>query len=98
MNFKQLCTPAKLYFGIAVFSALLMLFNRVHIITVVVKLIFAFLWTCVLCFLCKKGYKSVSWFLVLLPFIMMIFMRQNSYESELLESMTTNTKKQQPKK
>lgn len=91
-SFKELCTPAKLYFVVAVFSSILMLINKAHIILVVVKLVFAFLWTCVLCWLCKKGYKSVSWFLVLLPFILMIFARPKTYESELLESMTTKKK------
>lgn len=96
-SFKELCTPAKLYFVIAVFSAALMLFHKAHIITVIVKLVFAFLWTCVLCWLCKKGYKSISWVLVLLPFVLMLFVKRNTYESELLESMTTQNK-QQPKK
>jgi hypothetical protein len=34
------------------------------------KLIYIFFWTWVLNFMCKKGYKSVSWFLVLFPFIL----------------------------
>jgi F0F1-type ATP synthase assembly protein I len=49
-----------------------MLFNRIPVLVVFSKLIFAFLWTFVLGWLCSKGYKSISWFLVLLPFIMMI--------------------------
>ena len=35
------------------------------------KLVFAFIWTFILAWLCKKGYKSISWFLVLLPYIIM---------------------------
>ena len=35
------------------------------------KLLFAFFWTLVLSWLCHKGYKTISWFIVLLPFIMM---------------------------
>jgi len=69
-DFNKLCTPAKIYFGISVLSCIIMLFNRVHIITVFSKIIFAFLWAFILGWLCKKGYKSISWFLVLLPFIM----------------------------
>jgi hypothetical protein len=34
------------------------------------KILFGGIWTYLLTWLCKKGYKSVSWFLVLLPFIM----------------------------
>ena len=68
---KKFCTPAKLYFVLSVLSCIIMLFNRISFLTVFSKLFFAFLWTLVLSWLCHKGYKSISWFLVLLPFIMM---------------------------
>ena len=35
------------------------------------NLVFAFIWTYVLGWLCNKGYSSISWFLVLLPYIIM---------------------------
>jgi hypothetical protein len=34
------------------------------------KIIYVFAWTFILQELCKNGYKSISWFLVLLPFIL----------------------------
>lgn len=34
------------------------------------KLIYIFFWTWVLNFFCNKGYKNISWFLVLFPFIL----------------------------
>lgn len=34
------------------------------------KVFYIFFWTWVLNFICKKGYKNVSWFLVLFPFIL----------------------------
>jgi len=73
LNFdtKKLCTPAKIYFVFSLLSCIIMLFNRMPFLSVFIKLIFAFLWTVVLSWLCHKGYKSISWFLVLLPFIMM---------------------------
>jgi hypothetical protein len=70
-DFNKLCTPAKIYFAFSVLSCIIMLFNRISVLAVFSKLIFAFLWTFVLGWLCNKGYKSISWFLVLLPFIMM---------------------------
>lgn len=70
-DFKKFCTPAKLYFAFSVLSCIIMLFSRMPILTVFTKLLFAFLWTFILNWLCSKGFKSVSWFLVLLPFIMM---------------------------
>jgi len=35
----------------------------------IAKAIYILVWTWILQFLCKKGYKTVSWFLVLLPII-----------------------------
>ena len=69
-DFDKLCTPAKLYFALSILSCIIMLFNKNSIIAVFSKLIFAFLWAYILGWLCNKGYKTISWFLVLLPFIM----------------------------
>jgi hypothetical protein len=69
-DFDKLCTPAKIYFGLSVLSCIIMLFNRMSILVIFSKLIFAFLWAFILGWLCSKGYKAISWFLVLLPFIM----------------------------
>jgi len=40
----------------------------------IAKAIYILAWACILQFLCKKGYKTVSWFLVLLPIIGMFLM------------------------
>jgi hypothetical protein len=68
-DFNKLCTPAKIYFGLSVLSCIIMLFNRISILAIFSKLIFAFLWAFILGWLCSKGYTAISWFLVLLPFI-----------------------------
>lgn len=68
-NFSKLCTPAKIYFGIAVIAIIFALFNGVSLMLAFTKLLFAFIWTFVLGWLCDKGYSSISWFLVLLPYI-----------------------------
>jgi hypothetical protein len=71
-DFKELCTPAKLYFFLAVLACVIALFNRVAFSAVLVKLVFAFIWTYILSWLCKKGWKSLAWFLVLLPYILIL--------------------------
>ena len=71
-EFSKLCTPAKIYFAIALVASIIMLFKGVSFLTVFVKLVFAFIWTFVLGWLCKKGFSSLSWFLVLLPYIILI--------------------------
>ena len=68
-KFSKLCTPAQLYLVLVVIGIIVGLFNHVSIMSVVMKLLFALLWTYLLNFLCAKGYAAVSWFLVLLPFI-----------------------------
>ena len=68
-NFSKLCTPAKIYFGIAVIAIIIALFNGVSLLLAFSKLFFAFIWTFVLGWLCDKGYSSISWFLVLLPYV-----------------------------
>lgn len=39
-----------------------------------VKIVYVVLWTYVLQHLCSSGYKNVSWFLVLLPYIFMFIL------------------------
>ena len=68
-NFSKLCTPAKIYFAIAVIAIIFALFNGVSLMLAFTKLLFAFVWTFVLGWLCDKGYSSISWFLVLLPYV-----------------------------
>ena len=39
-----------------------------------IKLLYVLFWTWVLNIICKNGYTSVSWFLVLMPFIVMFLL------------------------
>jgi hypothetical protein len=68
-SISKLCTPAKIYLAIAVISSMIALMNRVPMVAVVAKLLFAGVWTYILGWLCSKGYRNISWFLVLLPYI-----------------------------
>ena len=68
-NFAYLCTPAKIYFAIAVIASVFALINGAALMAVFMKIVFAFVWTYFLGWLCKKGMKTLSWFLVLLPYI-----------------------------
>lgn len=90
MNLKTLCTPAKIYFAFTMLSAIWMLVSRVNTMAVIVKLVFAFLWTLVLGWLCKKGLKAVSWILVIMPFVLMFVASKSRYTSELLEGLAGN--------
>lgn len=80
-RFNELCTPAKIYFGIAVLSAVAFLFNGFSLMFILMKLVFAFIWSVILGWLCKKGFSSISWFLVLLPYIIMFLAMLNIYHA-----------------
>jgi len=69
---SELCTPAFIYLGISLFAILVALFNGTKIIMVLGKTAFVVFWTFLLNLLCKNGYKSFSWFLVLLPYVLLL--------------------------
>ena len=71
-SFDDLCSPAKLYFILSVIACIAALINGVKIMQVAINLIIAFAWTAVLSWICGKGFTGVSWFLVLVPYIIML--------------------------
>ena len=68
----KICDPALLYLIISIFSILFAVLMNVVPIVIISKLVFSLLWTWFLNFLCVKGYKTVSWILVLMPFIIIM--------------------------
>jgi len=58
-----------------------MLFKGVSFLTIFFKLLFAFVWTFILSWLCKNGYITISWFLVLLPYIILILASLKIYRA-----------------
>lgn len=71
-KFDLLCDPAKLYISLVLISVVFSLYNGLQVMSAIVQVLFALFWTFVLNWICQKGYKGVSWFLVLLPFILMV--------------------------
>ena len=72
-SIKRLCTPASIYFWISVISIVISYLGNYQLVNSLVSLLFVLFWTWCLNMLCSKGYKSVSWFLVLLPLICMAY-------------------------
>jgi hypothetical protein len=70
--FSKLCTPAQIYFAIAIIAIIIGLFKNISFGILILKLIFAFIWTFILGWLCKKGWSGLSWFLVVLPYIVIL--------------------------
>ena len=88
MDASSICTPAVVYFVISAVSIVLGLFHGFNIFSVLIKVAFVSAWTWFLNFLCSKGYTAISWFLVLLPFLLMIAVFAIAYE--VVKSGATN--------
>jgi hypothetical protein len=90
-EFEKMCTPAKLYFALAILSIFFGLFSGFHIMAVLGKLLFALIYTFILSWLCKIGLSALSWFLVLLPFVLILLMLFGIYDiGKWYKSMNVN--------
>ena len=85
-EFHKLCTPAKLYFIIAVISIIFALFNRFNIIALAINFLFALVWTLILSCLCDKGFSYLAWFLVLFPYFLILLAFLGLYRN--IDAMT----------
>lgn len=72
-SFSELCTPAKFYLITSIIFMAIGLFFSLNIILILIKLLFIFLWTLFLNFLCSNDLTSVAWFLVILPYVFLYF-------------------------
>lgn len=72
--FSKYCTPAQLYLVIGVICIISGFFANYSIEMLLTKAMFVVIWAWVLNWLCSKGFKAISWILVLLPFIFFLFM------------------------
>jgi len=73
-NNSSICVPAMLYLILAVIGLITMAMKSCGALCLFFKVLFIGIWTWFLNFLCKSGYTTISWILVILPFIMFILM------------------------
>ena len=73
-EFSKYCTPAQLYLILGAIGIVMGFFKNFSMKTLLTKTLFLVIWAWVLNLLCSKGFTSVSWILVLLPFILVLFM------------------------
>ena len=84
---KNLCSPALLYLVLSIIAIILMIVNRMQPLSIVVKALFIVIWTWFLNFLCKHNHEGISWFLVILPMVLMLVMFALSYETILFMNL-----------
>lgn len=81
---KHLHIPAKVYLGLVIF-AFIMNFWFMSWSNIFTSIIFALFWALLIEYIGKKGYVSISWILVFLPFAIMFFAK-----SIMMNKMLTN--------
>lgn len=80
-QFEHLCSPAQMYFVIAVVGIILGIITRlvspvkgdkIAFATYLISIFFISLWTWILNLMCKDGYSKLSWALVLFPYFLIL--------------------------
>ncbi len=89
---KYLCSPALLYLIISIIAIIMMISQKMKAMTIVVKALFIVIWTWFLNFLCTKGHEGISWFLVIMPFVLFIVVFSLAYETILINSLRRDLK------
>ena len=70
----DICTPSLVYLGISVLTIIFMFYQHASLESMILKVLFAGLWVLLLNFLCTKGLETVSWILVILPYVLTGFL------------------------
>jgi len=73
-HFQSLCTPARVYVAVSLFLIILSLVMKFNLMHALLGLLVVILVTLFLDFLCKNGYKSISWLFVLIFLIIPIIL------------------------
>jgi hypothetical protein len=90
-SFKNLCTPAYVYFVVSMITVLVMAVYNYYNINIyclgnyscnvtnislifIIKIVYILFWTWVLNLICRGGGTTVSWFLVLIPYLIFLIM------------------------
>ena len=69
---SNLCTPAFVYFVLGMISILVAVGHGLGLFSILAQIILILIWTWFLNFLCVKGLKGLSWFLVILPYLFIL--------------------------
>lgn len=73
-EFSKYCTPAQLYLVLGALGIIVGFLKKYSIEMLLTKALFLVPCAWVLNWLCSKGFKAISWILVLLSFILVSFM------------------------
>jgi predicted PurR-regulated permease PerM len=85
--------PAKVYLVLSLLGMAFTLFAGYSFFVFAINIVFTFLWAWVLNWLCNKGYSSISWLLVLLPFFLFMLSYLFMFSVTLYNNSKTTTTK-----
>jgi len=94
MTSSSLCSPALLYLIISILAIIMMIVRRMQAMTIVTKALFVVIWTWFLNFLCSKNYTDISWFLVILPMVLMLVIFSLAYETVLINKLKRDLRRE----
>ena len=86
---KNMCLAAKVYLGLTLVSVIYGFLTKSVSIKMLFSLIFIPVWTYLLNWLCKKGLKTLSWFLVIGPFILILGVSLGASDPSILKTSPT---------
>ena len=72
-EFSKYCTPAQLYLVLGAIGIIMGFLKNYGVWTLLTQALILVIWAWALNWLCSKGFKAISWILVLLPYIMGFF-------------------------
>lgn len=72
--FKKICTPAQLYFILGLIGILASLQMKFNLNLTVLNVLTLLLWTFLLNMFCNWGWSSLSWFLILFPYVLLLLL------------------------
>lgn len=67
----KLCKPSLIYFVLGVVSILILLASKEPVVILMGQLVVVLLWTWILNLICVNGFTTVSWILVISPYVML---------------------------
>jgi len=86
----SMCWPAKIYLVILIISLLFGLYQNFSMTVLLLKAIFGLLWLLLLHYLCTLGYETISWVLLLLPYVFILLVIATTMEVLNVLSVSTN--------
>jgi hypothetical protein len=71
MKVSNLCTPAFVYFIMSFVYLIINSFKKINVVSIIVSVIGIMAWSWFLNYLCKMGYTTVSWLILIVPLVVL---------------------------